>query len=44
VTHDPAAAARAERVLQIEDGVLVEGGAQMLRAAFPVQFAELHDR
>lgn len=43
VTHDPTAAVRADRVLQIEDGVLVEGGREMLRAAFPMQFAESPD-
>ncbi len=36
VTHDPVAASRAERLLTIRDGVLVEGGADMLAQAFPL--------
>lgn len=35
VTHDAAAAGRVERLWQIQNGVLVEGGRNMLQEAFP---------
>jgi len=35
VTHDPRAASRAQRLVHMDSGVLVEGNAESLREAFP---------
>ena len=44
VTHDPAAASRAERLLRTQGGVLIEGGIEMLADAFPMHAGLLKPR